>query len=67
MTEQILKEHKQKITSLTLVPSDGGRFEVTVSGKLAFSKLAEKRFPDYAEIQKALKGRSKAKPVSSDQ
>jgi len=33
-----------------LLPSSGGRFEVWVDGELVFSKLAEKRFPEDAEL-----------------
>ena len=33
-----------------LVPSHGGRFEVTMDGELVFSKLAEGRFPEDSEI-----------------
>ncbi len=33
-----------------LVPSHGGRFEVTMDGELVFSKLAEGRFPEDREI-----------------
>ncbi len=33
-----------------LLPSHGGRFEVTVDGELIFSKLAEGRFPEEREI-----------------
>ena len=29
LAETILKEHKQDISQFTIVPSDGGRFEVT--------------------------------------
>jgi selenoprotein W-related protein len=37
---------------LTLVPGDGGCFEVTLDGKLLFSKLATKRFPEAGEVMK---------------
>ena len=33
-----------------LLPSHGGRFEVTVDGELIYSKLAEGRFPEEKEI-----------------
>lgn len=33
-----------------MVPSSGGVFEVTVDGELVFSKKAQDRFPDHAEI-----------------
>ena len=37
---------KQKITDLTLIPSGGGCFELTVDGDLVHSKLQTGRFPD---------------------
>jgi len=33
-----------------LVESSGGAFEVTVDGRLVFSKLQQGRFPAYREI-----------------
>lgn len=35
----LLKNFEDQIESVTLVPSDGGRFELTVNGKLIYSKL----------------------------
>ena len=51
MTDRLLREFKQDIESFALIPSGGGRFEVTIDGELAFSKLKEGRFPEYDEIQ----------------
>ena len=51
MTESILNEQKQNVSQFTIVPSDGGRFEVTIDGKLVFSKLKEGRFPEVDEIK----------------
>lgn len=51
MTDRLLREFKQDIDSFTLIPAGGGRFEVTIDGELAFSKLKEGRFPEYDEIQ----------------
>ena len=48
---------KQDIEAITLIPSSGGRFEVTVDGELVFSKLKEKRFPEYEEIQPHIQSR----------
>ena len=56
MTDQIVNAFKQDIEAITLIPSSGGRFEVTVDGELVFSKLKEKRFPDYEEIQPHIQG-----------
>jgi len=36
------------------VPSKGGVFEVTVDGRLVFSKAGLKRFPAYQEIPQLL-------------
>ncbi|MDP6019141.1 MAG: Rdx family protein [Candidatus Latescibacteria bacterium] len=47
----MLKQKKKNdLGQLVLLPSDGGRFEVTVDGDLIFSKVAEGRFPENAEI-----------------
>ena len=39
-----------RIESLELVPSSGGRFEVTLDGDLIFSKAALKRHAEPGEI-----------------
>ncbi len=57
MTSEILEEFKQDISQLVLVPSDGGKFEVSIDKDLVFSKKKEGRFPEYKEIQKEIKGR----------
>ena len=54
MTEKLITEFKSRINKLTLVPSDGGRFEVSVDGKLIYSKLKTGKFPEYQEIRKHL-------------
>ena len=35
---------------MTLVPSDGGRFEVSINAKLIYSKLATRRHADPGEV-----------------
>jgi selT/selW/selH-like putative selenoprotein len=39
-----------------LIPSKGGVFEVTLDGRLLFSKKALKRFPAYQEIPEKITG-----------
>jgi selenoprotein W-related protein len=51
MAEELLQRYSDSIGSLTLVPSGGGRFEVTVNGRLVFSKAKEGRYPDLREIE----------------
>ena len=53
---------KQDISSLTLVPMDGGVFEVTVDGEKIYSKKQTGQFPDPAAIVKAV--RAKLSPLA---
>jgi selT/selW/selH-like putative selenoprotein len=46
-----------------LIPSDGGRFEVTKNGELVFSKEQCGRFPEDGEVEAILTG--KQEPVLS--
>jgi|TARA_B100001750_G_C15468700_1_gene578551 selenoprotein W-related protein len=50
LTEKILKQYKAKVDELKLIPSDGGRFELSIDGDLVYSKLATGQFPDEEEI-----------------
>ena len=47
---ELLKNFEHVVESVALIPSDGGRFEVTVNGKLVYSKLAMKRHAQAGEI-----------------
>ena len=44
-----------QIESLTIIPSSGGRFEVTVNGELLYSKLATGRHAQPGEVRKLIK------------
>lgn len=33
-----------------MIPSGGGKFEITIDGEVVYSKLAEGRFPENAEV-----------------
>ena len=55
MTEALLNEFKRDIKRLELVPSDGGRFEVSLDGKLVYSKLQTGEFPKDAAVVKEIK------------
>jgi selenoprotein W-related protein len=46
----LLEEFEHDITDLTLVPSQGGVFEVAVDGDLIFSKKKTGRHADYDEV-----------------
>ena len=50
LTEELLKHYEHVIESLTLVPSEGGRFEVTVNGQLLYSKMELHRHAEPGEV-----------------
>lgn len=54
LTEKILEEWKQGVSSLELVPSDGGRFEVFVNDVQIYSKLETGEFPEWPALKKAI-------------
>jgi selenoprotein W-related protein len=47
---ELLKEYQSQIEAITLVPSDGGRFEVSVDGELLYSKLRTGRHANPGEV-----------------
>ena len=57
MAEQLLVAHKQDVAAFSLVPSDRGRFELSLDGELVFSKLQEGRFPDDGEVEALIDAR----------
>lgn len=57
MTEKLLNEFGQSISSLTLIPSGGGVYEVTVNGELVYSKKKTGRHAEYDEIRDAVQAR----------
>ena len=59
MAEKILTDYEHDISDLTLIPSGGGVFEITVGDELIYSKKATGRHPTYDEIQPALRNRLK--------
>ena len=57
----IVKEFEVRLEEITLVPSDGGRFEVEVDGQLVYSKLQTGRHAEQGEVvrlvSEAIRGR----------
>jgi selenoprotein W-related protein len=47
---ELLNNYEHVIESVALMPSDGGRFEVSVNGQLVFSKLELRRHAEAGEI-----------------
>jgi selenoprotein W-related protein len=57
----LLKEFEPDIESITLAPSDGGRFEFSIDGKLVYSKLETHRHTEPGEIAGMVRKHLKAK------
>jgi selenoprotein W-related protein len=47
---ELLNQFETDIESITLVPSDGGRFEFSINGELHYSKLETHRHAEPGEI-----------------
>jgi selenoprotein W-related protein len=50
LAEELLKNYEHVIESVLLVPSDGGKFEVTANGQLLYSKLNTYRHAEPGEV-----------------
>lgn len=50
LMDELLKGYEHVIESVALIPSDGGRFEVSVNGELIYSKLQTKRHAEAGEV-----------------
>jgi selenoprotein W-related protein len=50
LTGELLNNFESEIASITLVPSDGGRYEVTVDDKLIYSKMQTSRHAEPGEV-----------------
>jgi selenoprotein W-related protein len=48
--DELLKHYEHLIEEIKLVPSDEGRFEVTVNGQLLYSKLSTHRHAEPGEV-----------------
>jgi len=47
---ELLRHYEHVIEEIKLIPSDEGRFEVTVNGQLLFSKLESHRHAEAGEV-----------------
>ena len=50
LAEALLKNYKNDVGEVTLIPSSGGVFEVVINSDLVFSKKELNRFPEHLEI-----------------
>jgi len=59
LADKLLNQFKRRISGLTLEPSTGGCFELTVGNELIYSKLQTGRFPDDDDIAREVGKRLK--------
>jgi selenoprotein W-related protein len=52
LVTELLTIHESEIESITLIPSEGGRYEIKVNDKLVYSKLQTGRHADPGEVLK---------------
>ncbi len=56
MAAELLDEFEEEIKGLTLVPSDGGKFEISVNEELLYSKLQTHRHAEPGEVVGLVRG-----------
>lgn len=49
---ELLKAYENQLSSIVLIPSDNGKFEVTVDDELIYSKLQTGRHAEEGELVK---------------
>jgi selenoprotein W-related protein len=50
LVDELLKHYEHVVEEIKLIPSDGGKFEVTVNGNLLFSKSQLHRHAEPGEV-----------------
>jgi selenoprotein W-related protein len=50
LADDLLKVFEPEIESVTLIPSDGGRYEISINGQLIYSKLRTGRHAEPGEV-----------------
>lgn len=55
LTRSLLKEHKNDLGGVNLIPSSGGILEVKLDGELIFSKKELDRYPEKDEVEELIR------------
>ena len=64
LANELLENFEEEIENISLVPSSGGRFEVSVNGQLIYSKLQTGRHAEPGEVLGLVKPFSRKKPIN---
>ena len=57
LATKVLDRYKNQVAGVTLVPSSGGAFEVSVDGESVYSKLATGQFPSENSVLVDISGK----------
>ncbi len=57
LAQELLTTFEAELGGVTLVPGQGGVFEVRLQGEVVFSRRAEGRFPELREIKQRIRDR----------
>ncbi|MCH7699100.1 MAG: Rdx family protein [Chloroflexi bacterium] len=55
LAQELLAAHEGELKQVTLVPDEGGVFEVRINDELVFSRRRDDRFPEPREVKDALR------------
>jgi selT/selW/selH-like putative selenoprotein len=55
LSQNVLSEHKKKISSAILKPSGSKAFEVKLDDELLFSKKVSERYPNENEVEEMIR------------
>jgi len=55
IAQELLVTFEDELGGVTLIPGTGGVFDVTVDGKLVWSRKAEGRFPELKELKQRVR------------
>ena len=51
LSRTLLNEHENNVSGLTLIPSHGGVYEISLNDELIFSKKELDRYPEKGEVE----------------
>ncbi|BEP28151.1 hypothetical protein HLPR_04820 [Helicovermis profundi] len=57
LAERLLNEHKKHITSVKLVPSEGGIYDVYFNSEKIFSKFEKGDYPGLSEVESMVRNK----------
>jgi selenoprotein W-related protein len=57
LAQELLTTFEEELGGVTLVPGQGGVFEVRLDGTVVFSRAVERRFPESRELKQRIHDR----------